>query len=400
MSQFVNLDRRTKFLLLVGFMIVSLASLSAIPLITPWGADLHNVHIFEHCVAGRSPYLVEARACGDMWGRPFYYPPFLFAFFRWMQPLTLATSLRIWTAFLLVAFAGIFYAWPKKIAREPAHGERHELVTFCILLLLQYPFVFALERGNTDTVCVVFYTLAAYLFVRRQIWFAGMAAGIAAGFKLSPVIAVIVMTGALGWAWRRAGAWTWLRFGGGALTAFALTLLVFFREAKIYLIDVFPKYAKTLTPAREYAHSVPTFVGGDYTYFGYALGACLVFAWVWAAARAVARGDNAFAFAGSLAVSTYVQRTSFDYNLISAYPLLLLLFLRAQRTNRWALLAFGLFAIAGDRRLFLLPGAKVFTPQLHLTLELAFLVIAALVLARPDEPVEPSPAPATAPPST
>jgi len=95
--------------------------------------------------------------------------------------------------------------------------------------------------------------------------------------------------------------------------------------------------------------------------------------------------DVPMAFAGALAVSTYVPRTSFDYNLISTYPLLLLLFLRTQRMNRWGLLVFGVFAIAGDRRLFALPGAKIFTPHLHLALELAFLVVAAVVVAHPDE---------------
>ena len=88
--RFFPLDRRTKFLILVAFMIVSMASLTAIPFWPLWGADLHNVHAFQRCVAGRSPYLVDAHACGDILDRPFFYPPFLFAFFRWLRPLTLA----------------------------------------------------------------------------------------------------------------------------------------------------------------------------------------------------------------------------------------------------------------------------------------------------------------------
>ena len=86
-----------------------------------------------------------------------------------------------------------------------------------------------------------------------------------------------------------------------------------------------------------------------------------------------------------LAVSTFNQRTSWDYNLITVYPLLLLLFLRARRTNHWALLVFGLFTIAGDRRLFSFPAAHLLTPQLQLALELAFLAVAALVVAGGDE---------------
>ena len=153
-----------------------------------------------------------------------------------------------------------------------------------------------------------------------------------------------------------------------------------------------PGVVVCLTPLREYSHSIPSFVGGGYSGFGWVLNLCLLVLWIWAGGRALARGDAGLAFAGSLAISTYVPRTSYDYNLISTYPLLLLLFLRAQRTNRWGLLAFGVFAIAGDRRLFW-PAGTVFNPMLHLTLQIAFLVVAALIIARPDDGEEPAPVP-------
>src|SRR5215470_17493006 len=113
------IDRRTKFLLLVAFMVLSIADLPQLPFNSPWGVDLHNVHQFEKCVKGRSPYLVDAAACGDVQSRPFYYPPFLFAFFRWMRPLTLEATMYIWTAFLLAATSACFYLWARKISKEP-----------------------------------------------------------------------------------------------------------------------------------------------------------------------------------------------------------------------------------------------------------------------------------------
>jgi len=42
-------------------------------------------------------------------------------------------------------------------------------------------------------------------------------------------------------------------------------------------------------------------------------------------------------------------------------------------------------AIAGDRRLYKLHEPVVLTAQLHLAVQLAFLVAAALVAARPDD---------------
>jgi hypothetical protein len=390
---FKDVSPRTKFLLLVNFMILCVVSLEAIPALKPWGADLHNIHIFEHCSAGKSPYLINARVCGDLWNRPFYYPPFQFAFFAWTRPFSLQTSMIIWTAFLFVSWAVIFAVWTTKIARDASSGPRYEAVVFGVLLAVQFPFVFALERGNTDTVNVLFYTLAAFLFVRRRVWLAGMAAGVAAGFKLSPILAVVVMTGALLLALRKIGRWSWLLFCGGALTGFALTLVVFFSEAKLYLFNVLPKYSDTFTPRTTWGHSITTFVGPNHPNFARLLVVGLLGVWAWAGGRAVARGDAAMAFAGSLAVSTYAPRTSFDYNLISTYPLLLMLFLRAQRTNRWGLLAWGVFAIAGDRRLFDHPFSSLINPQLHLAVQLAFLVTAAVIVARGDESETAAPPP-------
>jgi hypothetical protein len=389
----LEIDKRSRFLILVAFMVASMASLPHLPVVPPWGLDFQNVYVFEHCAADGSIYKADAHACGDPMDRPFIYPPLLFAFFRWVRPLALDTTLYIWTAFVIASFAGVFYLWARKITRaSPLPDARHEVVTFCMLLLVQSPFVFALERGNTDGVTVVLYTIAAVLLVHRKVWLAGMATGIATGFKLSPAVAVVVMTGALAWARRDVGRWTWLRWSGGSLTAFVLTLLAFPHDAKIYLFEVLPKYMHELSAQGPYGHSLPTYVGDSYRHYGKLLGAGLLLAWVWGGARAIARGDMALALAGALAVSTYLQATSNDYNLITTYPLLLLLFLRAQRTNRWTLLVLGLFSIAGDRQLFTIPGATVLTPQLHFTLQLAFLVVAALVAGRPHgEPIMPAP---------
>jgi len=157
---------------------------------------------------------------------------------------------------------------------------------------------------------------------------------------------------------------------------------VFFKDAKIYLFDVLPKYAGFLTYASEYSHSLPTYVGDGWRLYGKLMSLALLAPWVWGMGRAVARGELAMAFAGALAVSTYVQGTSFDYNLITTYPLFLLLFLEARRTDRWGLLVFGLFAIIGDRRLFMTPGASILTPTFHFVVELAFLVVAGLSIGR------------------
>jgi hypothetical protein len=386
------LDRRAKFLLLVGLLVASLAALPALPFMLPWGADLQNVHAYVRCAHAKSPYLIGGAQCGDLWGRAFYYPPFLFHFFFWMRRLTLETTMRIWTVCLYLGFAAIFYLWTCQIVRQPLaerEGDRHEVPVFCVLLLFQYPFVFAVERGNTDTPAILFYTLAAFWFMRRRLGLAGAAAGLAAGFRLYPALAVMVVTLALLLAGRakdrRIDRWGWLRFGSGALGVFVATLLAFPRDSLTYLRNVLPGFANTFTFPCEFSHSIPTYVGAEYPAFAVLIAIALLGLWAWAGARAIARGDDWWALAGALAVSTYNQRTSWDYNLITVYPLLVLLLLRARQTNRWALLAFGVFTIAGDRRLFTFPNAHFLTPQLQLALELAFLAITALVVAGGDD---------------
>jgi hypothetical protein len=243
----------------------------------PWGADLHNVHVYEHCTHGRSPYLIGGAECGDFWRRSFPYPPLLYALFFWTRSLTLATSMRIWGIFLYAAFIAIFYVWTRLIASEPlAKGDRtrYEVPVFCALLLFQYPFVFALERGNTDTVTVLFYTAGAYLFTRRRLWLAGAAVGVAAGFKLHPVLAVAALVMSLLLALRdpdrrvgggrQVGKLDWLRFGGGALVAFAATLLAFPESSLIYLRKMLPAFAATFTPDSEFGHAVSSAVGSQY----------------------------------------------------------------------------------------------------------------------------------------
>ena len=150
---------------------------------------------------------------------------------------------------------------------------------------------------------------------------------------------------------------------------------MFFKDAKIYVFDVLPTYAKSLTFASEYSHSLPTYVGANWPLYAKLMSVALLAPWVWGMGRAVAAatGDGVRGRAGCLDVRAGDQ---LRLQPITTYPLLLLLFLEARRTDRWGLLVFGLFAIIGDRRLFMTPGATILTPNFHFVVELAFLVVA------------------------
>ena len=122
-------------------------------------------------------------------------------------------------------------------------------------------------------------------------------------------------------------------------------------------MDVLPDYAAKVTPLREWSHSIPSAVGGGYGGFGWAMNLCLLALWIWAGGRADRPRQRRPGVRGIAGGIDLRPAHELRLNLISTYPLLLL-FLRAQRTNRWALLAFGVFDIAGDRRLLLASAAR------------------------------------------
>lgn len=383
-----SLDRSAKFLLLVVLLMVSMGSLNYIPFIKPLGVDLLNIVLYHQCSAGTSPYLVDAVSCGDPLARGMYYPPLLFHSFAWVKGMDHRTVMRVWLPFSVLALAAVFYVWVRFIARERKDPRFFEIPIFCALIAAQFPFGFALERGQTDIVAVVLLSAGCYLYTRRQPLWAGVLFGAATAFKLYPIFACAIV--GLGLVLTqlserdRPGA-EWLRFGLGAFAAFVVGNLLFFRDAKLYYTKVLPEVSAIVTPAAKWvhAHSFSSLVGPDYSGFTWSFCAGLVALWGWATSRAILRNDAPIALAGSMAPTTYFAGFTYDYNLITIYPLLLMLFLRARKTDRWALLAFGLFAVMGNRQLFERPEAALFNPTTHIMLQLAFLVAAAIVVAEP-----------------
>jgi hypothetical protein len=341
-----------------------------------WGLDLQNLFTFHHCGRGLDPYASTGRACGDWIGRGMLYPPLLYWSFAWTRLFSFPTARLIWTAFIGLVLAGSTVFWGR--ARDPlvALPVRARVALVGALLIVGFPGTFSVERGNNDVLVILVWSGSLALFLRGRRGLAGGLAGLAVALKLYPAFAAaVVCAGLLGSMVRRGPRAAALRFGAGLALVPAALSLALFSETRTYFTKVLPGFAAHLPAVTVYSHSIPaTFRNAPRP-----VSAALVLAW---AAAAFFRLEDAprEVFAGALAISTYVAATSFDYNLVTAYPLLLVLLLRAfeQEQRRavwdWAAFVLGLVAVAAHRAWF------TRSPTAHVALQLGWLSASALLV--------------------
>jgi hypothetical protein len=338
-----------------------------------WGLDLFNVYAFHTCAGRNHPYLWTGLQCGDPLGRAMPYPPLLYWGFAWLRALSFPVARAVWAVVLAAVFVAAALTWA---ALASARG-RARTVAFGLALCVQFPAVFAIERGNNDAVVVAIWTLAAVLFVRGRSAAAGAAAAAAAAAKLYPLFAcaIVVAGGARDVLRRKPIDPALLRWGAGFALAAVLDALLFWTDSVQYAEHVLPTFAAHLPAASLHSHSVPATFGS----YAPAVSGAVLAAWGFASARRL-RECPVDVLAGALAVSTFVARVSFDYNLVTAYPLLVVQAARcfSDRTARLApgsVLALGVLGVVAHRGWF---GAHA---VVHVGLQVAWLLASAMLVA-------------------
>ena len=359
--------------LLGALLIVGLFSLRLIPVYEPlWGLDFQNVYAFQNCPEAREfgPYSVSGEICGDELNRAFSYPPALFHAFFWAERFTLDEATLIWNAIMVVLmlFSGMIW-W--RLDRQNHSGWRSvALVALWLLLMAQFPFAFALERGNNDVILVALWSGAVALFVGRRVAFSGGFAGLAAALKVYPVVAAAtVVIGLL-----RGHSKTLALFIAGGIGGTLLASVFWLDETMKYFTEILPALANRMPTLRFFNH---TLLGlGVHTVVVVGIAVTLFGSWAAAAWRRLHQ-EPLLVFGGALAISTYFSSISFDYNLITAYPLLLLVTGRAlapRSSSWWKVAAFGVI-------LAIIAGRGMFTPAGQLLAQIGALVgIAWLVI--------------------
>ena len=294
---------------LVLFLVVSIVSVRAIPFMKPWGADLRNVLAYQTCTKGGNPYVIPGGVCGDLWGRPMLYPPLLIRSFFWLRGLTPESAVYCWCSFVVVACLGCLWAWRRMVPAHKRDSADWVPVAFGLLLLFQFPMVFALERGNTDIWSILGWTAAAFFICRNRLRLAGLAAGLAAAYKLYPAIPCAAVV--LGMFWASFGAkrcrrTNFLRFGVPAILSFVTAQAMFYRESIWYFARVLPDFARRRIDDPLLSHSILATCGIHDT-FSSLVCLALFGTWTWACRRGL-RQQPALTMAGLLAIFGVLRR--------------------------------------------------------------------------------------------
>jgi hypothetical protein len=369
-----------KLLVVLLILAASLPSFMTIPFQGPQPLDFQNLWAFHHCAAAReAPYAASGAQCGDAEGREMRYPPLLYRTFAWTRWLSFQRAGQLFMVVVALGTVLATLAWiPRASWSAPGSGPKG---LFVGLLLAQYPLLFAIERGNNDVYPLLAWTLAAWLFASGRAGAAGAVAGLAAILKLYPAFAcVVVGVGFAAQALRRPERRApFAAFAAGGVLAVLAGFAVVWRDSVVYFTETLPRISQLAPGITPFGHPLRTLWP---LWGGWALAAPLLVAWCIAAVRVFER-DPALVFAGGLAISTYFAGTSWDYNLITTFPLLVLLFRRAMRPAAgplaYGLLLVGLVGIVGHREIF---AHTQFAVRLHLALQWAFLLATALAAPR------------------
>ncbi len=360
---------------LFALLIYSIDAYHYIPFWSFWGFDLHNLVAFHNCEFRNNPYAAGTSFCGDAGGRAMFYPPLLYWSFFWTRGLELKTANWIWSVANVVGMLACYSIWCK-IAKTKIFAPVNAL--FWLLLLPQYPFFFTIERGNSDVPSVLLWSIGAYLLTIENFFLAGFIFSTALLYKLYPVIPLAIIglgflvSVARGSAKDRKNL---LTFVSGIVMPVMFQLLVSFEQTKIYFLTVLPTFASKSSDLGVYSHSIKPldeYIPGAAA----VIKAMLFLGWCFLSVR-IFKKDLPLLLAGTIAISTFLGNTAYEYNLITCYPFLLLLIFRANSLKDYLWTFLGVALMVGHRAVWpTIDGLAPFPlPYLKILLEVSWLIL-------------------------
>ena len=305
-----------KFFVVASFLILalSLLDIKIIPFYNKLGLDFSNQYGFHHCPpSDLSIYKIPAVKCQDYLARPYVYPPLLFQLYSWNKLFSNVTSAYYFFVFLhICSFLLIVYIWAQKNLLS---------LLFGLGLFATFPNLFLLERGNSDMFIVLFWSLAYWSYRNQKFYLVGLFVAISLFAKLYPLYALVVLGMYLAKNYQPHVK----IFRSFNISSVGIVLLAPYWWFE-YLVDVLPGWSSANTGILNLAHSLKSVPLGSGIYL-----LCFLF-WILAAYKASSKRLD-WIFAGGLAICTFKNGVSFDYNLVTVFPLAIVGFNYLSKVN-------------------------------------------------------------------
>lgn len=302
------------------YLILAPISYHLLPYMGFYGADVSMQYYYTHCSAlaehSANLFQLTGEMCNNANNSHYAYPVLIFRFFSFTK---LFSSFELfyyfWTALIALTILSAPFLWLKKRSAVFYFG-------IGILSLIQAPSFYAMERGGTDIAFLIPWMIAAYFGLKDKWIIAAIFMALAAFLKLYPAMAIMPIL--IGLFLDNDDKYKTKFFKCG-ISMTIVVLIVFALDWdlwKIFLFDVLPVETKHHIGTNAIGHSL---IGPFSKAFVYPV---MIILWVlYAKVFALKKTWNKkFAFAGVLAMSTYFNNHSFDYNLITAFPFIYLCF--------------------------------------------------------------------------
>jgi hypothetical protein len=344
------------------------------PSMKPMGADFHNLYVFHNCEYAETPYLTPGELCGDVLRRPIVYPPLFYWSYFWTKGWNYEAGYFFLVAQIILAMLAVFFLLSRidRSRRSDASAKTWVIESFFWLLLLgSLPFVSAVERGNTDVFVVLAWMLAALCFVNKWYFFWGSLVALAVLFKIYPLVAGATL--AVGYLLsfvllKDKNIRPVYKASLGCLSVLCAVMFFWYGAYRVYFLDVLPEVRKLYFEIDMFSHALGE-LDNFIPYLSLAMKAGLSLSWmVFVALRL--RVDPALAFSGCLAISTFFGNISFEYNLITVFPLLFLLLARSRNCFELFVVLLGVICFLGDRLLW----REIFSDEWRVISEVIWLM--------------------------
>lgn len=299
-----------KLFILLNFLIIiiSILDYKAIPFYDKLGLDFSNQYGFHHCVDdSKVVYKRPAVDCLDFEARPYIYPPLLYVFFSWTRIFdSVDYAYYFFVALYFVSFIAIVYIWSDKKLTS---------LFFGFGLFFTFPSLFLIERGNSDLFITLTWSLGYFFYTKKKQWKAGFLLAFSVFAKLYPLYGIVILAGQFIRNFLE-NVKTVKSFIISAILLVLLTPNLWF----VYLVDVLPKWSKSSLPLMSIAHSLKSL-----PMLGGMIFLLMIISWFIASYKS-SRDKMGLVWAGAIAISTFNNGVSYDYNLVTFFPLALCLF--------------------------------------------------------------------------